>query len=151
MRNVFETLSQMFGTTHCVLGDLLWRVLGHPIKCIKAAGSCWSSEHLVAHQPCPLSKCERRGTGCEHTDDQALCQRREVFFRSGIGHRLSPVGLFLGSYFQNSKSRENWIWRAPVPAMGCLNPGDGVKADPKTGLTSETFDRFSRLKASTTT
>ena len=29
---------------------------------------------------------------------------------------------------QNSKSKENWIWRAPVPAIGCLNPGSGLNA-----------------------
>src|SRR5207245_11717506 len=40
---------------------------------------------------------------------------------------------------QNSKSKENWIWRAPVPAIGCLNPGIGVRLEPKTGLIWETF------------
>src|SRR5215813_6933140 len=54
-------------------------------------------------------------------------------------------------FFQNSKSTENWIWRAPMPATGCLNSSIEVRPDPKTGLTSETFARFSRLKASATT
>jgi hypothetical protein len=41
--------------------------------------------------------------------------------------------------FQNSKSKDNCIWRAPVPAIGCLNPGIGVKPEPNTGLIWETF------------
>jgi hypothetical protein len=51
---------------------------------------------------------------------------------------------------QNSKSKENWIWRAPVPAIGCLNPGIGIKPEPKTGLIWETFARLNRLKNSAT-
>src|SRR3982074_3812397 len=51
---------------------------------------------------------------------------------------------------QNSKSNENWTWRAPVPAMGCLNPGIGVKPDPNTGLIWDTFVRLNRLKNSAT-
>src|SRR2546422_8140424 len=52
---------------------------------------------------------------------------------------------------QNSKSKENWIWRAPVPAMGCLNPGIGVRSEPNTGLIWETFARLNKLKNSATT
>src|SRR5258708_10099256 len=53
--------------------------------------------------------------------------------------------------FQNSKSKENWIWRAPVPAIGCLNPGIEVKPEPNTGLIWETFALLNRLKNSATT
>ena len=35
---------------------------------------------------------------------------------------------------QNSKSKLNWIWRAPVTAMGCLNPVIGIRPEPNTGL-----------------
>src|SRR6266481_6966907 len=52
---------------------------------------------------------------------------------------------------QNSKSKENWIWRAPVPAMGCLNPAMGVKPEPKTGLIWDTLARLNKLKNSATT
>src|SRR3981189_799743 len=52
---------------------------------------------------------------------------------------------------QNSKSKENWIWRAPVPAMGCLYPDIGVKPEPNTGLIWETFALLNRLKNSATT
>src|SRR5207245_1497714 len=52
---------------------------------------------------------------------------------------------------QNSKSKENWIWRAPVPAIGCLNPGIGVRLEPKTGLIWETFALLNKLKNSATT
>src|SRR5207302_11229648 len=54
-------------------------------------------------------------------------------------------------YRQNSKSKENWIWRSPVPATGCLNPGIGVKPEPNTGLIWETFALLYRLKNSATT
>src|SRR5258706_15421429 len=52
---------------------------------------------------------------------------------------------------QNSKSKENWICRAPVPAIGCLNPGIGVNPEPNTGLIWETFALLKRLKNSATT
>jgi hypothetical protein len=52
---------------------------------------------------------------------------------------------------QNSKSKENWIWRASVPVIGCLNPGIGVKPEPNTGLIWETFGLLNKLKNSATT
>jgi len=51
---------------------------------------------------------------------------------------------------QNSKSKENWIWRAPVPAMGCLNPVIGIGPEPNTELIWDTFVRLNRLKNSAT-
>src|SRR5258706_12534820 len=52
---------------------------------------------------------------------------------------------------QNSKSKENWICREPVPAIGCLNPGIGVAPEPKKGLIWETFALLNRLKNSAST
>jgi len=49
---------------------------------------------------------------------------------------------------QNSTSNENWICRAPVPAIGCRNPGIGVEPEPKTALIWETLARLNRLKNS---
>src|SRR6267378_1555506 len=51
---------------------------------------------------------------------------------------------------QNSKSKENWICRGPVPTRGCLNPGMGVKPVPNTELICDTFKRLNRLKDSAT-
>ena len=51
---------------------------------------------------------------------------------------------------QNSKSNENWIWRPPLPAMGCLNYGIGCKAEPNAGSISETFARLRKFKNSVT-
>src|SRR5260370_31441574 len=53
--------------------------------------------------------------------------------------RRGFITSFFLTIFQNSKSKENWIWRAPVPAIGCLNPRIGVKPEQKTGLIWETF------------
>src|SRR5258708_11852575 len=51
---------------------------------------------------------------------------------------------------QNSKSKDSWIWRAPIPPIGCLNPGSGVKPEPNTGLIWETFALLNRWKNSAT-
>src|SRR6266436_8197821 len=64
--------------------------------------------------------------------------------------RLGCITRFFLTISQNSKSKENWIWRAPVAAIGCLNPGIGVKPEPNTGLIWETFALLSRLKNSAT-
>src|SRR6266446_1376919 len=65
--------------------------------------------------------------------------------------RLRCITPFFLTISQNSKSKENWIWRAPVAAIGCLNPGIGVKPKPATGLIWETFALLNRLKNSATT
>src|SRR5712664_519525 len=65
--------------------------------------------------------------------------------------RLGFITAFFPTIFQNSKSKENWIWRAPVPAIGCLNPSIGVKPEPNTGLIWETFALLNRLNNSATT
>src|SRR2546430_6605881 len=51
---------------------------------------------------------------------------------------------------QNSKSKENRICREPVPAIGCLNPGIGVKPEPNAGLIWETLTLLNKLKNSAT-
>src|SRR6266446_8713081 len=65
--------------------------------------------------------------------------------------KLGFMTAFFLTISQNSKSKENWIWRAPVPAIGRLNPGIGVKSEPNTGLTWETFALLNKLKNSATT
>src|SRR5260370_27823898 len=65
--------------------------------------------------------------------------------------RRGFITSFFLTIFQNSKSKENWIWRAPVPAIGCLNPSIGVKPEPNTGLIWETFALLNKLKNSATT
>ena len=52
---------------------------------------------------------------------------------------LVLTGNLLTGHFSKSKSKENWIWRAPVPAIGRLNPGTGVRLEPEIGLIWETF------------
>src|SRR5882724_12050791 len=65
--------------------------------------------------------------------------------------KLGFMTAFFLTISQNSKSKENWIWRAPVPAMDCLNPGIGVKPEPNTGLIWATFALLNKLKNSATT
>jgi len=102
-----------------------------------------------------------------------LCHRKQIgqlsrinlvalvpLFQQGILARIArSLKLLSNSYVfsiaisllgipQNSKSRENWIWRAPVPAIGCLNPGIGVRAEPTIW---ETFRLLNKLKNSATT
>ena len=60
--------------------------------------------------------------------------------------RLGCITPFFLTISQNSKSKENRIWRAPVPAIGCLNPGIGVRSEPKTGLIWDTFALLNKLK-----
>src|SRR5579863_5797392 len=65
--------------------------------------------------------------------------------------KKNPLAVILLGIAQNSKSKENWIWRAPVPSTGCLNPGIGVKPEPNPGLIWETFVLLNKLKNSATT
>src|SRR5713226_8466493 len=89
-----------------------------------------------------------------------MCKTQQNNRTSGNGHdlwksfqnflRVLDHNL-LAEFSQNSKSKENWIWRAPVPAIGCLNPGIGFRFEPKTGLIWETFALLNRLNTSATT
>lgn len=66
-----------------------------------------------------------------------LILKIDMIFRNPIKLRCVLNVSRRAGWFQNSKSKENCIWRAPVPAMGCLNPGIGVKPEPKKDLTCE--------------
>src|SRR6266705_3124908 len=83
-------------------------------------------------------------------DSQQLSTSWRVGFNAAPLRRGFITPFFL-TISQNSKSKENWIWRAPVPAIGCLNPGIGVNPEPNTGLICETFALLNRLKNSATT
>src|SRR2546422_10250898 len=88
----------------------------------------------------------------EHTRSRKPPVIREIgmIFKTPIGSDAFSTASAAMDNPQNSKSKESWIWRAPVPATGCLNPGIDVEPEPKTGLICDTFGRLKRLKNSAT-